>query len=1583
VLDRVQALKPGVEADEQAFASFMPIARMSVPEPGLDWTADDWIDRMDLPNDPVGRAQREQARDAARPAQHSGIDRLTDAMLARAGDMVAQARTPEFLSSVGSWAAPLMAARWEKSRAVRFQSAVMARRAALSATEEDRIAREVERARYLAENGLREEADALWAGLVSRIGALPEGAARMRAEVERAGYVERTRGVEAAAAEWAALSARYPWSLGLLEDRLAFLARTGRGGEGRRVLAAVIPRAAEGHREELLQRLTREALEAGDLLQARRAVEQLLPTGLEEARRLAVVHLFARLSFKEGAGFDALPLARSESERLRPELHADLYARLAEAAELEKAWGAAVTLWIEALNRRTERAWLGQAARAADRAGRFADLLGFFDAQRVRSPRDVRWAVAVRELKRHASDLPGAIEMAQAAVAVRPEQEQLWREAVDLMVRADRVQEAAEYLEGWNRPRAADEDVARWRGELFARAGQGEKALAVERAALAAFEREGERTEERREELRHRTARAARRLQGHGYPRLAWGLLGGPVLAKVSRSGYDEGEQARLALLTGNFDRMLRHRMGDTDYRRAAASVIRQNGRTETRHDVQQLLLGELFPAAGTGGSMDVIWPLVQEAGLERQMRFAIARRQSAAAPGPWQADPSVSFLDSVGQVVVGGERLQDGSTRWTLAAPDYDALWVRELVRRDDGPALAAFLAGRWSELLQQVHAQTPVLAGADRLAWTAWLDDPAALRAWVRAAGPAGIAELGPVFASRREWDRFWTLAARGWTVAPLVEALPVEARTAWFRFWESPSAPADPVKVARDRSREAVSLAVGRLVAGQPGAAADPLIEKLRGPRTVGELVGRDPRWTWPEFTPRRDAKGEVAEVGEDRVFGQRADEGRLPGALWGDRPGEAWYVLETLARYRQGDPEAPLVPLDVPERAGQPQRAFLAIRLAEAAGNTALALELEQAFPGRTQDAAWLEMRLRVLVNAGQRDRAEVLFRQVVRQQQAALDEARFRALSGLAQDLGLTPPLDLLDPATPVSPGFLAWLFDRRGAETAARFSTPDLVGFRAALSSRWSPREGSLTAAQVRYALDELWAAGAMDLPRRGLRKLPGTWPHAAEWLAAQRIADRKEALAALAALPDNAAFEALASRAAPDDVVQRLRVRIHLARGEDDRALALVDELVRGHASEQPLVFDPPAPEAAPEEGEWSEGEGEPAGEEPVQAEPDDRLVAQLEAWLAPFREVKRPAPVEERFRALLKSRRDRGPVSIAAWRLALELATAPEERARLLADIEHAWVRGDWSPEGLAPLVETLARLAPEEAPRWLARWPASYEFEHVARRAAVYRRLRDRQAERDTLVEGRRRALWSAADEVRAFDLWRRAMLAPPAGPATAARGGTERAPAAWTAALPFWRMKPGEVAAALGPHLEARPYDILAARAALRTAAPGPEEALRRAALTLEDPTMDALDRPDSDRAFLRLRIARGLLPGPSPRAPIQALGPVDPRGLAGDLARRRIPRAQVDEVLADVARIAARASDTPLGQSAMALLIDRRAANLKAVRAELRELERPQSPPAPFRLVNGAPAPYRPRDLSWAVLATVLAAEEGR
>jgi hypothetical protein len=1574
---RIAALRPGVKAAEEALASLFPLATITPPEPGLPWDADDWIDGMDLPNDPVGRAQRKTARDRVRGDDETGTARIGDALLDKASDMVPAATAGAFLDAASRWAVPLIEARRGRDASIAFAAAVLARRAALAPTEEDRIAREVERARYLLDHDRRADADALWATLASRIQKLPDGAPRMHAEAERAGFLERSQGPAAADAAWQALSARYPWSLGVLEDHLSFLARHERADDGRALLEASIPRAAPGHREPLLERLTREALDARDLPQARRAVDTLLGGNLNEAQRLGAIHLLARLSFKESASFDAMALATRESAKLKRDLHADLFRELARAADAEKARAAAVGLWIQALNRRLDRGWLGDAMRSADAAGQGAAFLDFFERQRQRSPRDVRWAVAVREIRRHADDLDGAIAMAKTAVGVRPERESLWREAVDLMVRAQRLREAADYLDGWNAPRRADESVAGWRSALYARAGDATRALAIERAALDAYAHEAPMDDDRTREMAARQARASRRLLEYGHPQLAWRLLApDDDAAKIAESALSEPEQAGLALANSSFLRLLRSREGDDDFRTAAGRVLAERGRPEQREEVLAWLLRQLFPTAtGVTGSDEALrrwWSFAGAADLERPLRSALAERLIARTAGPWQGAATSVFAESVGREVVAEVPGADGRRVIAFRQPALDPLWVRELVRSDRDSDLGAFLEARWSDLLTRAQGVAPLLPGDEPLPWSSWLADKGALEAWSRhlATKPEALAATGSVFASRRSWDRLFTLAAKRWDVSPLVAILPEVERTAWFRFWEAPAGNAaqDPVVRARREVAERASLAVGRLVAGTPGAARDPIVAKLRGPRTIGDVLGADPQWLWPEFVPRKDAQGAVAETGDDRVIGQGKDAGRLPGSLWGEHPGQAWFVLEGLARLREGNAEAALVPIESRERGRETERSLLAVRLALAEGNAPLALDLAQEHPGRADDAGWRAAYLRLLASLGRKERAAEILERDIRQAQPALTEDGLRAFEALAQDLELGSVLDHLDATKPVPPALLAYLRDRRGADVAARFHTRDIPGFRAALASRWAARERELSAEQVRFFLSDLWAHGAAPLPRPGLTTLGGFWPHAADWLDRQRVSERAEAILAVAALPDSSRIDDLAARGhETDDVVRLLQVRAALSRHEDDRALAWVDAMIQGLApTDAAYALDDT--KVATERDQGAEEFLSAAAREDTPSEASDPLTARLAAWLRPFREAQRAGAVEERFRAVLAEHRAEGPVALASWRLAFELGGSIDERKALIAQAEHAWIRGDWSAEGLGPLVDVLAQWAPAEAPRWMARWTERFDYEQTAKRALALIRIQDPSGAARLLTEARPRGGWTRVEEVRGFDLWR--------GVAEAATTAGIAPPPTWSAALPFWKADATAIATPLLPHMKAHSLDLLAARAALRTVVAGDEDPLRRAALCLEDSAMDTLGSSQPDQALLQLRIARGLLPR-SWRAARTALGTPSPEGLGEDLRRRRFRRAEIDAALADVARIAARAGDPQATDAVLATLSERGAPDLVALRAETRAALRPNAAPRAFRITDGKPAPYRPRDLDWRVLTLVL------
>jgi len=1549
---RIKALAPGNAEDEKTLAAFFPLGTIETPDPGLVWDADTWIDGMDHPNDPVARAQRQAQKEERRPGEFAAIRRIGDLMMEKAREMVPQATAPGFLDFAEQSTSYLAQERWTKDKSVAFKATLLARRAALAPAEEERIRLEMERAQYLAANGRVQDADSVWAALEPRIGKLPEGSVKLRAESERASYVERAKGMPAAAAEWRRITARYPWSLGLLEDRLAFLDRAKLDAEARDLLEATVPRAASGHRENLLEQLTKASLAASDLPRARKAVEQILAReGLEDPRRLSAAHLLARLSFRSDPAWDPFAFAKVQSALLKPEVQADLYHELARAADLENAPAKGVALWIEALNRRTERDWLVAASRSTQRNGKGPEFLAFFEKQRERSPRDMRWAVAVRDIKRFYHDVDGAIQAATAAVAVRPEQEILWREAADIMVRADKIREAADFLEGWNKPRPASEDVAQWRSGLYLKAGDTEKALAIEQGALKALAKEGIADAGERAS---RKGRAASRLHQEGHPELALRLYSPKSDAAdlVPVGTMDIGQKVEISLLVGQFPRFLGSVKGRPSDLAQVGSAFAGHGRPDQKEEAQAMLLRSLYPIRNPqpeSQALEAWWPFIQSSGLEAGLRVALAQRYLATRPGPWQNDAPFAFQRSVGDELI-GEVENYGARHKVFRDPDLPRLWAWDLARRDRAEELMAFVEPRWQELLAAAKGAAPANS---RQAWASWMDDRTVLEAWSRAASNHAekIRELGEVMGERRLWDRFWALGAKGWSADTLVAVLPEGPRTAWFRFWE-PQIAQDPVLVARRGVVERVDAIMARLVQGAPGAVDDPLVERLRGPRTVGEVLGKDARWIWPEFSVRRDARGEITEKGDDRIAGQGVDQGRVPGVLWGERPGEAWYVLEALARYRKGDATAPYLPLESPQKGAETQRVLLAMRLARALGDLPLAQRIAEARPGPAKDRPWLEGRLSLLAALDRKQEAAIAFKAYVRSIQAGLTEADFKDLSVLASRLGLPSPMDCLDPAKAVGPVFLAYLQDQR-TEAAKPFHTGNVVDYRTALWRRWASEEGRLNRDQVRYWLRELWATGSASLPRRSLAKLGPVWPSAASWLSPIAVPQRLEAIASMEeALDPSKAHPALLSeltRPGAADATRLLAVRIRLARNEVEPALAMVDAVIAETTAGAALTYDSALPaEPAPAE------EGEEAPEE-APSYGGDLLVDRLEAWLLPFRNANKAGPVEDRFRKLLAGRREDGNVSAKAWQLAFRITPAAEAPA-LARELEEAWFRGEVPPESLGTILDTAAVSMPAEASRWLSRWPERGGFAHARQRMAILEKLKQPAQAVRALLAARSRHAWTAQEEAMGFDLWRR--IAP----------AEVKAPDYWTGSSTVWSG-----GMSLGDRLGSHSHDVLAARAALRNLTPGNENALARAELVLETDRTWARDM-EGDREVLRARMARGLL-GTSAAAAQRAMGALgkpDPAALARLLTERKFKAADINAVLADLARMASRQGQEP--KAILAVLADRNAPNLKALQTELA----PAAGKADaFRMEGGKPVPIRPRDLTWAMLTNVL------
>ena len=1582
VLASIEALKPGVEGDEKTLLAFWPLGSISTPTAGLDWDADDWIDGLDQPNDPLGREEREAKRLAARGNEHAGIARVAAALVARATAMTPAATSGRFLSALEGSAHSYSSQAFGATEARdRFFTSIVARQAELAPTIEERLRLEIDLAQRLASAGRLPEADALWNALGARVDGLPESATKIQALVARTAFVERTRGFDKARASWDGLITRYPWSLGVIEDRIDFLRRNGHADAARQALEDATARAAEGHLVPLLTRLISSSLAESDLPRASRTLDRLLKTAaLSDAERLGALSLQARLRFQQDKGFAAVAFAAAEAAKFKPELRAQVFAEVARAASIEKAHGVAVAVWIEALNRNTRREWLKEASRAARESGEPQVLVSFFEKQQQRSPRDVRWAVSVRELRVATDDLGGGIEMARTAASVRPEREQLWNEAVELMERDQRYVEAADFLEGWNVQRPDDAYVAGRRSELYIRGGDLKKAVAVERAALDAFES----TEPTEEDLGNRAADAARRLWRQGQPQLAWRFLapeGTPQEVEDSALSFEEAFQ--LALLNNSFMPLLSLDLENVERLGVGADVLGQQGRIEQREQVLTWLLSRLFPSARPDEAfLNKWWSFIERSRLEAPLRFRIAQRFARQITGPWTQNTPVDVLnDAAARVVVSVGRTDGSGSDQKVAAPDFDALWAANLVRTGSADELAAFLAPRFTALIAAARGSSVINADSRREPWTLWLDSAPAIQTFARGlrSQPDLSASLSSMFEDRRLWDRLWAIGARGWEASHLLPALNPASRVAWLSFWERPVLTAanleDPVLVGRRNTVNETALALGRFLSDVPPVPVrSEFAERLLGPSVLSEILGNDPKFTWAMFKPRTSVTGEIVETGDDRIAGRGIDALRFPGALWGERPGLAWFALQAYARYRANDATAIDVAAEWPESGGETERALLAARLALALKGPAEALAQIDRFGLRTTDPELLRFRLRLLIEAGRKSDAIAGFKSRLIADQKRLSEDALRTYGALAEDLGLPAPLSLLDPAVPVLPALLASIYDTAGVVEARRFRTDDPVGLRAALAARWSEKAAILKAPELRAWLSELWATESAPLPHAGLARLGDFWPAAASWAETVPANDRARAIAAIDALPNTAVLDALPETIGNPGARRILLIRVRLARGEDDLAVQLFRTALTESRTAKTLTFQPIAATALVDD-ETANAEGDVASvrtgwDDSGQTRSTDPgpATSWLRALRAPFLSARKGHLVQADVVAALDQSITDQPGVLEFWGLRHEI-TPTGERAAVGEQLRRAYRRGEVAAYQQADVTAHLVRYAPELAAPWISQTPPFWSvFAEVEKRAEWLEATGQKREAALYMAEARGKLLFARAEEIRAFDFWRRNI--------DSGAGGPE----AWKQALRFWREKPDTIARSLETRLLEHPFDILSARAALRRPTALPPAVAMLAIGALRDVEDLGFIDVSSDDLFLRLRAARSLLS--TPRAARAMIPYLSAEFVATDLSRRGFRPADVDAALADLARIAAGSDIRAALEQALDLLADRKWSGARALRAELASAA-VEPPMVSHRVVGGRSLLYRPRDLTFGLVSRIVEADLAR
>jgi hypothetical protein len=233
---------------------------------------------------------------------------------------------------------------------------------------------------------------------------------------------------------------------------------------------------------------------------------------------------------------------------------------------------------------------------------------------------------------------------------------------------------------------------------------------------------------------------------------------------------------------------------------------------------------------------------------------------------------------------------------------------------------------------------------------------------------------------------------------------------------------------------------------------------------------------------------------------------------------------------------------------------------------------------------------------------------------------------------------------------------------------------------------------------------------------------------------------------------------------------------------------------------------------------------------------------------------------------------------------------------------------------------------------------------------------------------MAEARGKLLFARAEEIRAFDFWRRSIDAGGAGPD------------AWKQALRFWRENPETIGASLQARLKDHPMDILSARAALRRPTAMAPQLAFLAARALRDVEDLGFIDVGGDETFLRLRAARSLVS--SPRAARTMAGFLSAESAVMDLTRRRFKAADIDAALADIARIAAGEGDRAEVGRALDLLADRRWSGARALRAELSSAT-VEPPTVSHRVVGGRSLLYRPRDLTFGLISQIVQADLSR
>jgi cellulose synthase operon protein C len=265
---------------------------------------------------------------------------------------------------------------------------------------------------------------------------------KLQAGLELASFREGRKDLTGAQTELSTLLRENPTLLGVIRANVDFYDRTNQLPQAVAVLEAAAPRAVQPYRNSLLREASADAADAGNFVESRKILDQLLADDPFNG------DLLAAKAFTYARQGDDQALASFYQQTLETMAQAPLpqQEKTARVAALRRGYEGALTKlghyqdaldqYIEILNRFPDDPTLANEVANYAEAHSLADrLTGYYEKTAQASPKDYRWPLVLGRVDRALRRYPEAIVAFTQASHIRPDRPDLLIDKVDLETR--------------------------------------------------------------------------------------------------------------------------------------------------------------------------------------------------------------------------------------------------------------------------------------------------------------------------------------------------------------------------------------------------------------------------------------------------------------------------------------------------------------------------------------------------------------------------------------------------------------------------------------------------------------------------------------------------------------------------------------------------------------------------------------------------------------------------------------------------------------------------------------------------------------------------------------------------------------------------------------------------------------------------------------------------------------------------------------------------------------------------------------------------------------------------------------------